>query len=142
MKSPREIILDRHRSADAKLDGVRRNALETAFPRAVEHSSSAAGTLPLRVAAVLWRQLILPCRGFWAGLAAVWAIIIVLNLTGGQKSVQMARYSSPPDNAALAVLREQRELLSQLLEPPAPTPADRPKTTAPRGEIFQTVTFC
>jgi hypothetical protein len=91
------------------------------------------------MAMALWRELILPCRGIWTGLAAVWAIILVLNLPGGQRPAPMARNTSPPDHIMLAVLREQREMLTQFLEPLAPSPADRPKNTAPHGELSQMI---
>jgi hypothetical protein len=139
MKSPREILLNRHRSSSARLDAVRQNALDAAFPRADKRPALSAGTLPLRIAMVLWRELILPCRGIWTGLAALWAIILVLNLPGGQKPPQMARNTSPPDQIMLAVLREQREMLTEFLEPLPPSPADRRKTIAPRGELVQMI---
>jgi hypothetical protein len=89
----------------------------------------------------LWRELVFPCRHIWAGLAAVWVVILVLNMPAGEKHPQLARVASPPDRQVLAVLREQREMLAQFIEPMTPSPAIRPKTPGPRGELLQTITL-
>jgi hypothetical protein len=144
MKTPREFLLNRHRSADPKLDAVRETALATAFSGA-EHDASRPAEIrtpfPLWVAQVLWRELFLPCRGIWAGLAAVWMVILVLNMPAGEKHTQLAIISSPPDKQVLAVLREQKEMLAQFVGPMTPSPAIRPKTPGPRGELVQAITL-
>jgi hypothetical protein len=144
MKTPREILLNRHRSAGPKLDAVRKTALATAFPRAghnAEPTAQISGPFALRVAHVLWRELILPCRGIWAGLAAIWLVILVLNLPSGGKPMRLAGSTSPPDQQVLAVLREQREMLTQFSEPIAPSPAIPTRTPGPRSELLQTTTL-
>jgi hypothetical protein len=144
MKTPREILLNRHRSAGPKLDAVRETALAASFPgakRNANRSSEVRAPFAIRVVQILWRELFLPCRGIWAGLAAVWMVILVLNLPAGGKNSQPARAASPPDHLALAVLREQKEMLAQFVEPIVPLPAVRPKTPGPRGELVQTITL-
>jgi hypothetical protein len=144
MKTPREILLNRHRSAEPKLDAVREAALANSFPGTEQNAIQPAeirAPFAIRVAQVLWRELFLPCRGIWAGLAAVWMLILVLNMPAGEKHGRLARVTSPPDKQVLAVLREQREMLAQFVEPMIPSPAIRPKTPGPRGELAQTVTL-
>jgi hypothetical protein len=144
MKTPREILLNRHRSAGPKLDAVREAALGAAFPsaeRIAEQPAEVRAPFAIRVAHVLWRELFLPCRGIWAGLAAVWMVILVLNMSGGEKHVQLAQITSPPDRQVLAVLREQKEMLAQFIEPMTPSPVIRPKTSGPRGELLQSITL-
>jgi hypothetical protein len=144
MKTPREILLDRHRSAGPKLDAVREAALAAAFS-GTEQNANQPGEIrapfAIRFTQVLWRELIFPCRRIWAGLAAVWLVILVLNMPAGEKHAQLATISSPPDKQVLAVLREQKEMLAQLVEPMIPSPAIRPKTPGPRGELPQTITL-
>ena len=144
MKTPREILLDRHRSAGPKLDAVREAALAAAFTgteQSTKHPAEIRAPFVIRVAHVLWRELFLPCRGIWAGLAAVWMVILVMNLSAGEKHTQLATVSSPPDKQVLAVLREQKEMLTQFVEPMIPSPAVRPKTPGPHGELLQTITL-
>jgi hypothetical protein len=144
MKTPREILLDRHRSTGPKLDALRETALATAFSGAecdAKQPPEIRAPFAIRVAQVLWRELFIPCRGIWAGLAAVWTVILVLNLPAGEKHTQLAIFSSPPDKQVLAVLREQKEMLAQFIEPMIPSPAIRPKTPGPRGELVQTITL-
>jgi len=144
MKTPREILLNRHRSAGSKLDAVRETALAAAFPGAERDAKPPVeirAPFAIRVAQVLWRKLFLPCRGIWAGLAAIWLVILVLNMPTGEKHPQLAIISSPPDKQVLAVLREQKEMLAQFIEPMVPSPAIRPKIPGPRGELPQTITL-
>jgi hypothetical protein len=144
MKTPREILLNRHRSAAPKLDAVRETALAEAFTRTEQNADQPAeirAPFAIRVAQVLWRELIFPCRRIWAGLAAVWMLILVLNMPAGEKHTQLAQIASPPDKQVLAVLREQKEMLAQFIEPMMPSPAIRPKIPGPRGELLQTITL-
>jgi hypothetical protein len=144
MKTPREILLDRHRPAGPKLDAVRETALAAAFPGAERDAKQPVeirAPFAIRVAHVLWRELFLPCRRIWAGLAAVWLVILILNMPDGEKHAQLAQVASPPDREVLAVLREQREMLAQFIEPMVLSPAIRPKTPGPRGELVQTITL-
>ena len=144
MKTPREILLGRHRAAGPKLDAVRETALAAAFPGVGRHTkqpSEVRAPFAIRVAHILWRELVLPCRGIWTGLAAAWLVILVLNMPAGEKHTQLATSSSPPDKQVLAVLREQKEMLAQFIEPMNTSPAIRPKTRGPRGELVQTITL-
>jgi hypothetical protein len=144
MKTPRELLLNRHRSALPKLDAIRETALAKSFP-GMEHNAKQPVenrvSFAIRVAQVLWRELFLPCRGIWAGLAAVWMVILVLNMPAGEKRAHLALVSSPPDKQVLAVLREQKEMLAQFVEPIIPSPAIRPKNPGPRGELVQSITL-
>ena len=135
MKTPREILLNRHRSAGPRLDAVREATLAKAFPGTELNANQPVdirAPFAVRIAQVLWRELIFPCRRIWAGLAAVWMVILVMNLPAGEKHTQLAIIPSPPDKQVLAVLREQREMLAQFIEPMIPSPAEPPKPFVPR----------
>ena len=137
MKTPREILLARHQEVEPKLDTVRARALASlASPPAEERQSFA-----LRAGLALWRELILPCRRVWGGLAAVWVVIIGLCVFGGGEPSVMAGKAVPMDKGTEMALREQRQILAQLLDTTVPTPtaAARPVTPGPRGDVRRAV---
>ncbi len=68
----------------------------------------------------------------WAGLAAVWVVILTLQLASRDPTEVAARITPPPSPEMLMVLRQQQRLLAELIEPPAPRAADRSKSFSPR----------
>ncbi len=142
MKTPREILLNRHRDAGPKLDSVREKALAAIGPAAEKTASAGpAAPWPLCIAWVLWRELIFPSRRLWAGLAAAWVVLLLLNLPGGDKPPRMLAETLPPDREIQALLREQREMFVQLVGFVGPSPVVPNKTTVPRSEVTQTITL-
>ena len=74
-----------------------------------------------------WSAWIWPCPQAWAGLAAVWLVILTLNLAAGWKPFRgLAR--EPADRMELnwLALLEQQRRLTQLLDPSAPLPIAAP----------------
>jgi hypothetical protein len=142
MKTPREILLNRHRDAEPKLDDIREKAMMTLAPSAGSNPSVQAGRLwPLRIAWTLWRELIFPSRRIWAALAAAWVVLLWLNLPGGDKTPRMVAEALPPDHEIQALLREQQEMFAELIGFGGPSPAVPNKTTVPRSEVIQTITL-
>lgn len=128
MKTPREILLHRHQTADAKLNQIRREVIaEMAKP-----SVARGNGLPLRALLTLWHELIWPCRRTWAGLAAVWVVLLALQLVSRDPKEVVARKTPPPSPEMLMVLRQQRLFLAELVERPVPRGADRPKAVPVR----------
>lgn len=77
------------------------------------------------VSTFLW-----PSPKAWAGLAAVWLGILALNFANADHTEALAqRRSLPPET--LITLKQQEQLLSELLppNPPSPTP---PKVAVPQ----------
>jgi len=137
MKTPREILFERHQSAEPRLDAIRRQVL-------AEHLKTDAAdgnrqrqpsfSLPF-VLAKLWQELVWPCRRFWIGVAAVWVVILALALITTAEAPKVAAYKPPaPNPEVLMALREQRNLLDQLLEPVAPPPVSSSPPPGPRSE--------
>lgn len=146
MKTPREILIARHRSAEPKLDSIRQNALADAFPRepaARTEASKSPGNFALRAAFKLWRELILPCRRVWAGLAVAWVLILTVNFATGERPKSLARNSAPPSPQVVLALKEQERMYAKLLELPEEPPDEPPKpfVPRPRGEIHIPVAF-
>ena len=147
MKTPREILFARHRGAEPKLDEIRRRTLATlptaggvdGLVRANEagrpvsagasgHRARDDGGLAIRLAQLIWHELIRPCRRTWAGLAAVWAILLAVHL--GTTSAAVAVPGRHPARSAAAVRSfvEEQRMLAELLQPTPPPPAEPPRS--------------
>ena len=131
MKTPREILLARHKVAGPKLDTLREQVLATINEPVRENSSW------LERFADHSRNVFRVPRFAWGGLAATWLVIIALHFA--------ARDSAPKQPIALAqnrlpaqtlqAVREQKRLLAELTGlaemPEAQTPRFVPR---PRSE--------
>lgn len=142
MKTPREILLDRHRKAEARLDAIRERILATELPvEADSRSLPLNHSFSLAVAGMkLWRELILPCRRIWCGLAAVWLVIAVMNVASKDSPKIANRRTSPPNSEILMATREQRLLRQELLGSSI-IPAAPPGVIPPRSERRERVLF-
>ena len=130
MKTPREILLARHRAVETKLDAIRsevvaqcRDGRRAAIPK---RRVNGAAAFPI----LLWRELIFPSRRTWAGIAAAWALILVVNFSlrdpgqGGAAKVTASEIMS---------FQEQQKLVNELLADRfVPDDVERPKTFSPR----------
>jgi hypothetical protein len=120
MKTPREILLEQHRSAAPKLDAIRREVLAEKVTPARAGGSGALAAVWLNWPVVLWRELIWPSRRIWAGLAAVWILIFVFNFSQRDPSELMARKTPPPSPEMILTFRQQEKLLAELIGPNDP----------------------
>jgi hypothetical protein len=172
MKTPREILLRRHESAEARLDAIRNNVLTTqesavesvrstqnaAITTDAAASSRPADNLTLSpgervsvnpinanagafswLAVKLWQELFWSCRRVWIGLGAAWLVILTLNLTAGQIPKLAVNRTARPSRETLMAVREQRRLLSQLLDSGVSVSTPPPGPVRPRGELRGTV---
>lgn len=136
MKSPREILLERHRSAGPALDEIRR--LVTAPDSAIKRTAPGAISPKPRTSLLttLWQELFVCVRPVWAGLAGIWVVIVWLNLpvaeTAPRQTVAFPPLAAPD---SLIALREQRQFFSQLLELSPVSVNERAWHSGPRGAI-------
>ena len=77
----------------------------------------------------------------WAGLAAVWIFILMLNFSMWEKSPVVAEKSSPPSPEVIVELRKQQRLFAELMGANETPEADWPKVFSPqprsgRGEFL------
>jgi len=86
-----------------------------------------------------WRSLFWPHPRAWAGLAAVWVIIALLHFSQRDDSPVLVEKSAPPTPEMLADLRQQQQLLAELLGPHGAGEADRPKKTGPHTQLVRTL---
>jgi hypothetical protein len=144
MKTPRELLLERHRAVDPKLDAIRREVVEVAADvnrrkqPAREFTSTTALANAIRLS--FW-ELIWPCRRTWTSLAAVWVALLIFNVSQRDKSELAARKLPPPSPEAIMAWRQQERLLAELIGPSAPGDAEQRKIflPKPRTEIAEAV---
>ena len=123
MKTPRELLLKRHEAALPKLDALR----AAAFP-----ARSQLSTLNSQPAS-LWERLFGPNPLAWAGLAAVWLVLLAVNRSGSElaSSASTASRASQPSEAAVAeIVRERRREMAELLN------MDEPKAAVPSRDAL------
>jgi hypothetical protein len=70
-------------------------------------------------------NLLWPHPKAWAGLAAVWIFIFVLNFSMRDNAPALAVQASPPSPEAVAELRQQHQMLVELIGPAELQVADR-----------------
>jgi hypothetical protein len=136
MKTPRELLLEKHRAVEPKLEAIRESVLANAPPSA---ANRARPMFPVRAALRCWEELVVPCRRIWAGLAVMWAVIFVFKFAAADTPSASAKRSEPVNAQVIMALREQKQLLQQLMETAAPAPEAVPNRATPRGERRETI---
>jgi hypothetical protein len=100
---------------------------------AAEHRAPAANlppaTLAVRLASVFW-----PCPQAWAGLAAVWILLLVVDFSLHDAPPQIAQRAAKASPEFIFALEQQKRLRAELVGSLASPEADRPKSTRPRSE--------
>jgi hypothetical protein len=138
MKTPREILLKHHRSAEPKLDQMWDESLAPELQSGRAHTREAStGRENLLLAAgwKLWRELVLPSRRIWAGLACAWIVIAVLNLASSEPATDVVSQTKPRSSEELRALIEQRQMLAQLIGPISePAYTQKRSSPGPRSE--------
>ena len=143
MKTPREILLTRHRAVDPKLDVIRREVVEVAANvnrrkqpvRELTFAAALANVIKLSFLELIW-----PCRRTWAGLAAVWMALFIFNVSQRDPSELAARKLPPPSPEAIMAWRQQEKLLAELIGPSAPSDAEQRKIFLPKPRTENTET--
>lgn len=133
MKTPREILLARHKAIEPKLDDIRQNIVGELNNKGAKTQSISHTPLSvfLGLPKVVWRELVWPSRRIWAGLAAVWILIVAANFSiRDHPTVKMAK--SPTSGQMVMAFRQQQQLLNELLGPDDPPVAEAKKSYLPR----------
>lgn len=123
MKTPRDLLLARHRAAEPKLDVLRERVLGSAL----DSRPSPFATL----LTVCWRELFWPCRRAWLGLAAAWVVILLLNFASAETPRTGAVTATADVQDLMQAWRQKQQLLAELMGQDA-EPAPPPKRPAPR----------
>ena len=144
MKSPRDILFSSHQTAVPKLDAIRREAVAGLNHQDTKAQGGAANLVSwcLSGSNKLWLELIWPCRRIWAGLAAVWILLFIINFSQRAGS-QTVIAKSTPTVEMVATFRDQQKLLNELLaDRSLPVDAGRTRiySPKPRTETMELLT--
>jgi hypothetical protein len=120
MKTPRELLLERHKAASPKLDALRAAALPD------RRQPSTLNSQP----APWWREWLWPCPRAWAALAAVWVVLFLVNSSERPSRTELARHSARPQMPAPWLAEEQWRLMAELSLLNEPPPKPRPPAAA------------
>src|ERR1017187_4598651 len=90
-----------------------------------------------------WRRLLWPHPQAWAGLAAIWIVILAVDFSLRDKTPAVAGKSLPPSPEVIVELRQQQRMLAELIGPRDTSDADRSKSFVPqprseRAELMTT----
>jgi hypothetical protein len=112
------------------LSAARQASLPEHASRTTQHapaSASLLSTIHHQLSTLLW-----PHPVAWAGLAAVWLMILGINLTTQDASTMIAKHASPASPQVFMAFQEQERLLSELIGPSDTPVAEQPKPRLPR----------
>jgi hypothetical protein len=87
--------------------------------------------------AVGWRSLFWPHPQAWAGLAAAWVVIALLHLSQRDEVPARSANSAPPSPETLIELRQQQQMLVELLDLRPGGDIDRPKKSGPHTQLMR-----
>jgi hypothetical protein len=130
MKTPREVLLNRHRSIEPKLSNIRQKVLNNRFGAESRIMESEVPTISGRFAA--WFKLLRPFRFNLAGLGLTCLVILAFRLATPQTSNPVVAKSAAPSPDILAALQEKRRLYVELIEQGPAASVQPPKPTAPK----------
>ena len=119
-----------HEWREQILSAARQASCAEHAPRTTQQTSpspSLLSTLHYQLSTLLW-----PHPTAWAGLAAVWAVILVINLTTRDASTAVAKHAAPVSPQVYMAFQEQERLLTELLGPRETPVAEQPKPRLPR----------
>ena len=141
MKTPREILLKQHETAGERLDGIRHSVIAQELgPRAAGKSGTSIFVPLFVIFYKPWRELILPSRRIWTALAAVWLLLVIINVS--QRDTVSSVTGKPVHSPAVMMgWQAQQRLMNELLvDRMAPPEADRPRNIQgrPRTEDCET----
>ena len=130
MKTPRELLFERHRAAEPKLDTLRQKTVSRLAKAPAVNSRPSAPRSS-------WRDMLLSLRWHLAGLSAVWLVVLVLNIDHSQApSSVLAKQNIPSPQQLLTALRENRR---QVLELTGARVVAGVLEARPRSEVAATV---
>ena len=134
MKTPREILFSRHQAAVPKLDAIGCEIVAGLNHQDTKAQSSAINLVSwcLGGSNKLWQELVWPCRRIWVGLAAVWILIFIVNVSQRDGSQTMMAKSVPTPEMMMT-FRDQQKWLNELLaDRSPPMDAERPRIYSPK----------
>jgi hypothetical protein len=130
MRTPREILLEKHRHLEPRLEAIRRRVLQAEARRRDQESAASAWLV------TLWRQLVLPCPRAWAGMTVAWAIILLLQVSANSRLTVPPGMLPKTTPEIRAQLKEQWLLRTELLGAASAEPTRSPSPIEPHSQAL------
>ena len=111
MKTPREILLQRHQSATPRLDAIRGDVVSDLM-----RPSERDTTPPLGIRFL--GEFLLPLRWHLAGMSALWLLATLLSVDRASTPPQTANASPPSSQVVATALFENRRQLAEMINSP------------------------
>ena len=145
MKTPREILFQRHQSAAPKLDAIRREVVNVAADVNRRKQTVRELTFPATLANAIrlsFLELVWPCRRIWTGLATAWVLIFIVNFSQRDNVSSVTGKTVRPGEMIMSLQAQQRWMNELFADRSPPPDADRPRnfTPKPRTEKFPNAT--
>lgn len=94
-------------------------------------------TLNARLSTIFW-----PCPQAWAGLAAAWLVILGASFAAREAApMSLSRQMTTPSPQVRELLKQQGQLLAELVGPLEKPEADRPKPLSPQPRSQYRIEF-
>ena len=87
-----------------------------------------------------WRAWLWPSPRFYAGVAALWIVMLTVHFGFLREPTQVQAANNPPSSIVQSALAQQRRELAEMLGnigPPGVAPATQSKLVSPRSELRQ-----
>jgi hypothetical protein len=82
-----------------------------------------------------WQEFFWPHPIAWGAIASIWLLILGVNLATREPSqANLGHRTAPPSQQMRELLRQQEQMLAELVGPRESLDADRPKPAAPRSQ--------
>lgn len=134
MKTPRDILFARHQAAAPKLAAIRRAVVSELNHQGTKEPSFPASFVSslLGCSNKLWLELIWPSRRVWSGLATVWVLLLLINVSQRDNASSVTGQTVRSCGTVMSLQAQQR-LMNELLADRSTSPdADRPRNFSPK----------
>jgi len=133
MKTPREILLEKHAPMEAKLDASRQRFLGT-LPSLFSQPSRSTRAVSVHSNQWTWRDLVLGLRWHLVGLSGAWVLVALLWVSAGtpQAARPIQAKAASPRTIILALKANRRQVLEFGEATAASAPSVAPSRPATR----------
>ncbi|EEF59611.1 hypothetical protein [Pedosphaera parvula] len=138
MKTPREVLFEKHQGIESKLDAVRAEALAEVCDGKSKCAAHPDALMQKPQTLSWFGEFLQSLRPHFVGLTGVWLIILGVHFATRDSSPMLAEAPAPSPEV-IATLKEQKQLFTQLIgSPESPQPVDPALLERrPRSEVKQ-----